>query len=388
MTFANLPQDYEAKKKRMDKALNLQIPDRVPILIQSLTWGYSYTKTKLMDVRSDRLKNIHGGIDFCKDIYSDSIFTPISGVSMELQVDVLKPIEPQYGISEDGYSLQHYERAVMLPEEYPQLIDDPRKYIKEVMLPRRYPILNEAYPANYNVLKKAYASTMEFIATMVDGEKIAKKEYGMPVFLNGGCYVPPDFMFDFFRGFKGVLGDLRRYPDQFAAACDKLTDYVIDIKCSQLKKGDILFTPLHMATYMNPKQFEKFYWPSFKKVVDATIKKGARPVLYLENDWTPYMEYLLQFPKNTISVIIEYGDMKNIKQKYGSHMSIIGGMPCEKLRYCTVQESVDYAKKVIDIMAPGGGFIFSTDKILLCPNDINVENYLAVVETVKEYGKY
>lgn len=386
MAYANLPKDYAAKHKRLYDALNMKVPDQVPILLQSISWGFSYSKTNLNEAYKDPRKVYEGSTQFCRDIYSDAIF--IAGIDAPIGLyDALDPPRRQYIVSDDGYSLQHMEIADMKPDEYPELIKNPTEFIANVLLPRRFPVLNAPYPANYEALKKAYDEIMYFVGILNKSVAWAKEEYGMPVMSSGVFYTPADMLFDFFRGFKGLILDIRKRPEEVIAACEVLANYECKLRFANAKKGSLMFMPLHVATYLNPKQFDQVYWPALKMVVEAAIAKGIRPVLYLENDWTPYLDYLLRFPKNTISIMVEKGDMKMIKEKLGGHMSIIGGMPCHILRNCTKEECVAYAKNVLDIMAPGGGFVFSTDKLLLSPGDIDVENYKAVVEVVRNYGK-
>ena len=50
--------------------------------------------------------------------------------------------------------------------------------------------------------------------------------------------------------------------------------------------------------------------------------------------------------------------------------------------------SIEVAKKALDIYAPGGGYIFSQDKILLSAADAAAENLIAVNEYVRDNGKY
>ncbi|MPN53400.1 hypothetical protein SDC9_201064 [bioreactor metagenome] len=51
-------------------------------------------------------------------------------------------------------------------------------------------------------------------------------------------------------------------------------------------------------------------------------------------------------------------------------------------------QALGKAKELIDILAPGGQYIFALDKNLLKARDINPENLKAVLNFVKEYGKY
>ena len=100
------------------------------------------------------------------------------------------------------------------------------------------------------------------------------------------------------------------------------------------------------------------------------------------------MQHLTEFNKGSLIIDPEYGDFAQIKKNYGSHMAIVGGLPLSVLNYQSKEECCDYAKKLIDDCAPNGGYMLSTDKGACYANDLNVENFKAVVETVNEYGRY
>ena len=56
------------------------------------------------------------------------------------------------------------------------------------------------------------------------------------------------------------------------------------------------------------------------------------------------------------------------------------------LKTGTPQQVSDEVKKIIDIMAPGGGFVFST--VHNIQEDVPPENFWAMWETLIQYGKY
>ena len=62
--------------------------------------------------------------------------------------------------------------------------------------------------------------------------------------------------------------------------------------------------------------------------------------------------------------------------------------PSTILREGTKQQCIDKAKEYLDILMPGGNYIFSPQKSPLRKNDINVENVQAVIACVREYGVY
>ncbi|MCM1565629.1 MAG: uroporphyrinogen decarboxylase, partial [Dehalobacter sp.] len=84
----------------------------------------------------------------------------------------------------------------------------------------------------------------------------------------------------------------------------------------------------------------------------------------------------------------EHGDPKELKQKLGNTMCILGLFPVTLLQYGTKEECITKAKELLDDLAPGGGYIFSTDKELLSAADGKAENIIAVNKFVMEYGIY
>jgi len=67
---------------------------------------------------------------------------------------------------------------------------------------------------------------------------------------------------------------------------------------------------------------------------------------------------------------------------------ITGFFPQSLLANGTKQQCVDKIKELIDVLAPGGGYMFSADKNLIGLSDVNMENYHAVIDYLYKYGNY
>ena len=52
----------------------------------------------------------------------------------------------------------------------------------------------------------------------------------------------------------------------------------------------------------------------------------------------------------------------------------------------TVEDTINYCKRTLDIMMPGGGYCFAPTHQL--QDNSPTENVVAMYETVKEYGRY
>lgn len=288
----------------------------------------------------------------------------------------------------NGY-IQHPEIVCLHAEEYDDLIKDPYQCIHDTILPRLYRNLNGSPHHAAMTFAKAYKvfyDTMMQIG-MSTGQTDAK--YGLASkMINVMVAAPFDLIADQFRGFSSINIDIRRCPQKVLDACDAVLPMMI--KAGVLPNSSArnkTFIPLHMPPYLKEKDFERFYWPTFKKLVEGLVEKGAGVYLFAEQNWMRYLDYLSELPKGTY-MEFEYGDPKIIKEKLGKN-HIIGGLyPLTLLSRGTKQECTDKAKELIDILAPGGNYIFSFDKIALNLSDAKPENIKAVTEFVSKYAVY
>lgn len=81
-------------------------------------------------------------------------------------------------------------------------------------------------------------------------------------------------------------------------------------------------------------------------------------------------------------------DLKGLKRDFGKDLVFWGGGVNTQatLRSGTTEQVKDEVKRIIDIMAPGGGFVFST--VHNIQEDVPPENFWSMWDTLMEYGKY
>ncbi len=79
----------------------------------------------------------------------------------------------------------------------------------------------------------------------------------------------------------------------------------------------------------------------------------------------------------------EVMDPYEIKRQFGQHLSFYGGMSIQRvLPYGTPQEVRDEARRLMDEVGRGGGYIIAPSHAM--PGDIPTENMVAFIETVRE----
>ena len=78
--------------------------------------------------------------------------------------------------------------------------------------------------------------------------------------------------------------------------------------------------PLHMAPYMKEKDFERFYWPTFKRLVEELVRTNTNVSIFLEHDFTRFLDYIRELPAGC-QLMAEFGDPKVFKEKLLSNES-------------------------------------------------------------------
>lgn len=391
MEKKNCPSDsYEARFQRFRDVLAGRLPDRVPVLPNIETWMFHHTG---ISIREAFLEN------------PDSLFEAFRRLNEELYLDGVLSISNTfplkmgslfgnslYQVSERGVQIIGSKGRIMEAEEYPALAEDPLTYFADILAPRRFTELQGSFEERVEVLKKSFYALGEF--NRYNGGVIARieKELGLPVLVKGTNYLGPDVILDYLRDFAGISRDVRRCPEALLEASEAISDMIMDMfyDTCQPPDGRVIFSPLHLPTYLRPKDFERLYLPFMTRYVqEMAVKRGYQLYFFMEGNWMPYLDLLQELPDGAQLIgLFEGGDPQQIKERMKGKMIFMGGMPLSVLAMGTKEEAVDKAKECLETLAPGGGYIFSTDKVLLSPHDAKAENLIAVCEYVHEYGKY
>jgi len=361
-------------------------PQRVPLTnSSSVEFSIAHAGLNIAEVLWDLPKLEYVLDKACRDFISDTV--PIGGIRIPSYYQILgsRPIV----MSSSGF-MQHPEVVGLLAEEYDEFISSPYNCIVEKIIPRLYTALDTEPDKKALTLAKAMKAYCDDYAVLGDIRAKLIEKYGLASLSSVTSEAPFDFVADFLRGFKGIIGDLRRYPGKVAAACEAILPYLIKKGSSpDINNPGFVFLPLHMAPYLRPNDFEKFYWPTFKALVEAFVEAGKTVNLFVESDWMRYLPYLYELPENTV-MRFEFGEPGVVKKELGERHILSGFYPATLLQTGSKQQCLDQAKELLEILAPGGRYWFQLDKqILPCNNTEKVANNLqAVLQYVYDNGKY
>jgi hypothetical protein len=376
------------KTKLFDDLFSEKIPKRVPI--EFFLSGEVYIENAGLPIGKTlwTLDGLEQSMEQMLDRLASSDALPKDSGRMPLFSQITGSIANV--MSETGF-MQHPEISTMRDDEYDEFIAGPYDFIIEKVLPRLFPKMTDNPSRAMLVLHmalKAKEDAMKQYGAIYG--RLAEK-YGF--YSMSGAYAsrslaPLDLIADHPRGFTEMSKDLKRRGDKVLAASEAvvpmLVAYAKPLKSSHLGSA---FMPGHMPTFMRTKEFEKYYYPSFSKLIHATAENGQAFKIFCEDDWTRYYDYLLDLPQGT-RLIFEYGDPQLAKDKLGKKHVLTGFYPITLLKTGTKEQCVDKAKELIDILAPGGNYYFGFDKTILTLSSINLENLYAVIDYVHDNGVY
>jgi uroporphyrinogen-III decarboxylase len=212
---------------------------------------------------------------------------------------------------------------------------------------------------------------------------------GYPPFWGGFTKAPFDTIGDTLRGTKGIMLDIYRQPDKLLEALEALTPLMIKmgVAASQTTGKPIIFMPLHKGAdgFLSDEQYEKFYWPTLRKVMLGLIEEGCVPNPAAEGGYNSRLSVIKDLPKGKTLWMFDATDMAKAKAAMGDTACIMGNVPSSMLNLGTPKEVKEYSKKLIDVAGKGGGFILSNGAFF---DQAKPENLKAVVEAAKEHGAY
>ena len=142
---------------------------------------------------------------------------------------------------------------------------------------------------------------------------------------------------------------------------------------------------------MSPKNYREYVFPWINRICKISHKAGIRVILHSCGDIFPIFEDLVNtgidgiHPIEPTTANPDYNIFK-LHEKYGDKITFIGNVSPQDLAEKTPEFIKNYTKKLINEIAPGGGFILSSGHSI--NPAVKLENFLAMHETLKKYGTY
>jgi len=193
------------------------------------------------------------------------------------------------------------------------------------------------------------------------------------------------FMFE--KNSDRLIGKLADLKIEFWDALLDETGEAIDI----VGEGDDYGT--QQSQLISPEQFKEIYKPNFRRVLDFI--KGKNPELKILfhscGNVRPIIPDLIEMGVdilNPVHVTATGMEPVQLKKDFGKDMVFWGGgVDTQHILPSGTPEQVRAdVKRNIEALAPGGGFVFNT--IHNIQAEVPPENIRAMLEALKEYGRY
>ncbi len=385
----DVQQLFDERLGRYQATINLEPSDRIPIAPPMNYLAEIYSGSNHQQNIYDPKKLLEAEIAFVKDfpetdaLRSNRIWGPMCDV-IGLRTYTL----PGRELPANG-QFQFVEAEYMKADEYDALINNPAEFMMEKLIPRLFSEMEKgSNRSHYAFLKAGLAQGMRN-EILRDRNHQLEVRCGIPQAGWGGFIAPFDVLSDALRGLKGALMDTYRQPDKVIEACKVLTPIMARFALANADpfRRVPIVVPTHKPCFLSPKQFDTFYWPSFKSILEILIGSGYKVRILLEGDWSRHWHHLLELPKGSLVCDIDdRSDILQAKEEIGHHHCLAGGVPNSMFIIGAPSEIEERVKLLCDKAGRDGGFIMSG--ACLIPYETKPENYRAMVNAVMKYGWY
>lgn len=406
---------YDARWARILACARLEQPDRMPVAMHAFFWpanhgGITY-RQMMHDYDACKRVCFDAVMDFEPDAVYPMVMATASGRALE-KLDFKQVQWPGHGVG-DMQPFQYLDREYMRADEYDDFLFDPTGFYLHKYLPRvagafagfdripDFPGLHY-FRLIAGIRPFALPEVRESFERIVAAAEEANTFYGhhldwvqrvnaagFPLINGGNSIAPYDFIADYFRGATGMMKDLFRHKDKLEQVLDKAAVFIARMTIANAKAANhpIVFIPIHWApdAFMSPKQFEAFWWPSFRRLLIQLIEAGLIPMPLWEADCTRRLEVIKDVPPGTCIYWFERTDMVKAFEVLGDRVALRGNLSPSLLTTGTPVEVDAAVKRLVDeVWRKGGRLIL--DGAFGIPDETPTPNVRAMFDAARRYA--
>ena len=202
------------------------------------------------------------------------------------------------------------------------------------------------------------------------------------------------------QGMDTFLVNLMKRPDfaeallkKIASLCKELMGHFLEAAGENLdiiKIGDDI--GMQKGLLMSPKTYRQILKPIHADFI-SFIKERTKAKVFFHTDGDVF-DLIPDFIEIGVDILNpiqtsagKMSDLPELKKQFGKTLTFCGAVDTHSiLPMGTPQQVRDEVKRVIEVLAPGGGYMLSSVHTIM--DDVPPENVLAMVDAVEEFGKY
>lgn len=188
-------------------------------------------------------------------------------------------------------------------------------------------------------------------------------------------------------GFENFMMYMLSDPDFTSKALDKSLEYNLGIIEQMPDWADgIRFGEdwgQQQGMLMGSRLWRGQLKPRLKIMYETAAKRGFDVFIHSCGNIKEIIPDLIEIGVQVINPVQpEVMDIAFLKKEYGQDLVFYGGLPCQSIiPYGTVEQNREAAKKAVDILGAGGGYIYGPAGAV--PTDAPVENVLEIIDFIQ-----
>lgn len=212
---------------------------------------------------------------------------------------------------------------------------------------------------------------------------------GFPLIGGSASGAPYDVIADYSSGATGMMKDLFRHQDQLHEVLEVMRHNLRKMSIANAKGSGSpnIFLPIHRGpdAFMSPKQFETFWWPSFRQMMIDLIDAGLIPMPLWKSDCTKRLEVIKNIPKGKGIYWFERADMVKALEVLDDVVALRRNLSPSMMTTGTPADVDAAVRHLVDqVWNRGGNLILDT--AFGIPDETPVDNLRAMFAAARKHA--
>lgn len=181
-------------------------------------------------------------------------------------------------------------------------------------------------------------------------------------------------------------------PEEVDAHCEEMYERFKTNAMQLIYAGvDAIYIPADVAdnraTFFNPQQLERWYFPYLKKCVDFLHGNGVIAMLHTDGNINSLLENLLDYRLDALQAIDPIAGMEitNVLNIFDGKIAVCGNLDCGLMLSGTSEQIFESAKNILLDCKGKKGLVFGNSNAVVLETPL--DNYAAMVDAWKQYGE-
>ena len=198
----------------------------------------------------------------------------------------------------------------------------------------------------------------------------------------------------YLMGMQDLLMSIVMQPELVKALVEMSVNINLELAREVAARGaKIVYTgddyAYNKGPLMSPRHFREFFYPGLCRVMRGYKELGLYTIKHTDGNLWQILDMIIDSGIDCLDPIDPQAgmDLGDVKEKYGQRVALKGNVDCAQLMtFGTPEEVAAATKEALRKGMPGGGFILSSSNSI--HSAVKPENYAAMLQTLRECGKY